>query len=359
MLAAVGLAAFAMSFVLFKQYESSRKPGVSKVDNPEGVPTEHPPGMVWVPGREFTMGTDEEDASYAERPAHRVRVDGFWMDETEVTNSQFREFVKATHYITVAERKPDWEEMKKQLPPETPKPSDDVLVPGSLVFTPPNKPVSLENSSAWWSWVPGADWQHPEGPGSNVVGKDNHPVVHVSYDDAIAYAKWAKKRLPTEAEWELAARGGLERKRYGWGDEFEPKGKLMANTWQGHFPDKNTKEDGYDRTSPVKSYPANSYGLYDMIGNAWEWCSDWYRPDLYEQRSALRLTNNPSGPDESYDPEEPYTPKRVTKGGSFLCCSNYCTNYRPSARRGTAADSGMSHVSFRCVVTRDMREPKP
>jgi formylglycine-generating enzyme required for sulfatase activity len=317
--------------------------------NPRG---DNPPGMVWVPGGEFTMGSDDPEAAPAERPAHQVRVDGFWMDVTEITNAQFRRFVKATGYATTAERPVVWEQLSKALPPGTPKPPDDRLVPGSLVFFPPVHPVSLDDQSGWWRWVPGANWRHPEGPDGTIDGKDDHPVVHVSWDDAIAYTKWAGKRLPTEAEWEFAARGGLEARKYAWGDVFQPGDRPLANTWQGHFPDANIRDDGFDRTAPVKSFPPNRYGLYDMIGNVWEWCADRYRPDIYRRISGHAVVANPAGPEASFDPNEPYQPKRVTRGGSFLCSPNYCSNYRPSARRGTATDSGMSHLGFRCVVAR-------
>jgi sulfatase modifying factor 1 len=309
-----------------------------------------PPGMAWVPGGEFTMGTDDPEAAPAEHPAHRVRVDGFWMDATEVTNAQFRRFVEATGYVTTAERPVDWGQLRKELPPGMPKPPDDRLAPGSLVFNPPGRPVSLDDHTAWWRWVPGASWRHPEGPGSSIEGKDDHPVVHVSWDDAVAYARWAGKRLPTEAEWEFAARGGLEGKNYAWGDELQPGDRPLANTWQGHFPDRNTGEDGFPRIAPVKSFPPNRYSLHDLIGNVWEWCSDWYRPDAYRLLPAGSVVVNPAGPESGFDPTEPYQPKRVTRGGSYLCSPNYCSNYRPSARRGTASDSGMSHLGFRCVV---------
>jgi formylglycine-generating enzyme required for sulfatase activity len=325
---------------------------------PMKEPGATPPGMAWIPGGEFTMGTDDPQAHPSEKPAHRVRVGGFWIDATEVTNAEFRRFVEATHYITTSERPVDWEVMKAQVAPGTPKPPDDQLAPGSLVFTPPDRPVPLDDITNWWKWVPGANWWHPEGPGSSIEGKDNHPVVHVSWDDAAAYAKWAGKRLPTEAEWELAARGGLESKTYAWGNEFKPGGKAQANTWQGHFPESNTDADGFPRTSPVKSFPPNGFGLYDMIGNVWEWCADWYRPDAYALDSGPGPAINPTGPDRSYDPEEPFQPKRVTRGGSFLCSENYCSNYRPSARRGTATDSGMSHLGFRCALTPAMRAGK-
>lgn len=322
-------------------------------------PADAPPGMVWVRGGEYLMGTDDLQANDAERPAHRVRVDGFWIDRTELTNAEFRKFVEATGYQTIAERPIRWEQLKTQLPPGTPRLPDDQLVPGSMVFTPPDRPVPLDDFSNWWRWVPGANWRHPEGPGSSIDGKDQYPVVHVAWDDAAAYARWAGKRLPTEAEWELASRGGLEGKKYAWGDEFQPGGKFQANTWQGHFPEVNAGDDGYPRLAPVKSFPPNGLGLYDTIGNVWEWCSDWYRPDSYRLDAGRSPVVNPQGPEKSYDPDEPYQPKRVIRGGSFLCSANYCVNYRPSARRGTATDSGMSHLGFRCVLTPEMRARKP
>jgi formylglycine-generating enzyme required for sulfatase activity len=315
-----------------------------------------PSQMVWIGGGEFVMGTDEQEAYPAERPAHQVRVDGFWMDETEVTNDQFRAFVTATNYVTVAERAPDWEQLKTQLPPGTPKPPDDVLVPASLVFVSPASPVSLANPAVWWAWTPGADWLHPEGPGSNIDGRGNHAVVQVSWEDARAYADWAGKRLPTEAEWEFAARGGLESQRYAWGNVFEPNGEIMVNTWQGHFPDVNSQTDGFGRTAPAKSFPPNGFGLYEMTGNVWEWCSDWYDAGLYTRRTGPAAAVNPVGPDKSYDPTALHSARRVTKGGSFLCTKEYCSNYRPSARRGTDWDTGMSHVGFRCVMTSDKWE---
>jgi formylglycine-generating enzyme required for sulfatase activity len=226
--------------------------------------------MAWVSGGEFTMGTDDPEAAPAEHPAHRVRVDGFWMDVTEVTNAQFRRFAEATGYLTTAERPVVWEQLRNELSPGTPRPSDDQLAPGSLVFSPPDHPVALDDHTAWWRWVPGANWRYPEGPGSSIEGKEDHPVVHVSWDDALAYANWAGKRLPTEAEWEFAARGGLDGRKYAWGDEFQPGDKPLANTWQGRFPDTNTQDDGFPRIAPVKSFPPNGYGLYDMIGNVWE-----------------------------------------------------------------------------------------
>jgi formylglycine-generating enzyme len=257
-----------------------------------------PVGMVWIQGGEFTMGTDEEEAYQPEKPAHRVKVDGFYMDETEVTNEMFAKFVEATGYVTVAEKKPDWEAMKKTLPPGTPEPSPDVMVAASLVFQPPSHQVPLNDITQWWVWVPGANWRHPEGPGSDLKGRENHPVVHVCWDDAMAYCQWAGKRLPTEAEWEYACRGGLEKKRYAWGDDFRPGEVWMANTFQGSFPDVNTGADGHMRTAAVKQFPANGYGLYDMIGNVWEWCSDWYRADEYPRRAGKATIDNPKGPSD-------------------------------------------------------------
>jgi formylglycine-generating enzyme len=311
-----------------------------------------PAGMVWIPGGEFEMGSVDALARPDERPIHLVRVDGFWMDTTEVTNAQFAEFVRATNYVTVAERAVDWEELKKQLPPGTAKPDDRMLQPGSLVFTPPDHPVDLRRFDQWWSWTTGASWQHPRGPDSSIEGRDNFPVVHVAYEDALAYCKWAGKRLPTEAEWEFAARGGLSKKVNVWGDE--PVDARRANTWQGHFPDKNTAEDGFERAAPVGSFPANGYGLHDMAGNVWEWCSDLYRPDTYARQMLLAgkgaVIVDPAGPERSLDPRNPNAPEsRVHRGGSFLCNDSYCASYRPSARMAAPPDSGMEHLGFRCV----------
>jgi sulfatase modifying factor 1 len=311
------------------------------------------PGMAWIPGSAFLMGTNDKESFPNERPAHLVQVQGFWIDEYDVTNAEFSKFVEATGYVTTAERKIDWEDLKKELPPGTPKPDDSALAPGALVFTPTSGPVPLNDLSAWWRWVHGANWRHPEGPESSIHGRENHPVVQVSWHDAVAYAQWAGKRLPTEAEWEFAARGGLESKRYVWGDEFKPGGKYMANTWQGLFPVHDTGEDGFVGTSPVGSFPANGYGLYDMAGNVWQWCSDWYRADANIEAASKNVCRDPRGPTESYDPGDPYSPKRVVKGGSFLCNPDYCESYRPSARRGTPPDTGSSHTGFRCVISRD------
>jgi formylglycine-generating enzyme required for sulfatase activity len=305
--------------------------------------------MVWIPTGEFTMGSDAPGSWPDEGPAHRVSLDGFWMDEHEVTNAEFRRFVEATGYVTTAERRPDVEEILRQSPPGTPSPPEESLVPGSLVFTTTEGPVPLDDYARWWRWTPGADWRHPEGPGSSVVGRDDHPVVQVSWDDAVAYATWAGKRLPTEAEWERAARGGLEGRRYVWGDEPPSDETALANLWQGHFPDRNSARDGFVRTAPVKSFPPNGFGLHDMAGNVWEWCADWYGRDLYATRSGGGVVVNPPGPERSPGPRRSGMPRRAQRGGSFLCNDTYCSRYRPSARHGCAPDTGMSHVGFRCV----------
>lgn len=304
-------------------------------------------GMVWIKGGEYMMGAADGEGRPDEYPQHKVKLDGFWIDITEVTNAQFKKFTDATGYITTAEKKPDWEELKKQLPPGTPKPDESMLVASSLVFTPPSLPVPLNDVAQWWSWKEGADWKHPQGPGSNIEGKDNYPVVHVSWYDAVAYCKWAGKRLPTEAEWEMAARSGTDNK-YTWGNEDPEKGKPKANTWQGSFPDKNTGWDQFNRSSPVKSFAANGFRVYDMAGNVWEWCSDWYRPDHYSSKKKM-LVANPKGPESSYDPMEPTIPKKVVRGGSFMCHASYCKGYRVSARMKTSPDTGLEHTGFRCV----------
>ena len=334
-----GIAVFGLAVYALRSGRSAEA-----TPRPSGpAPTE----MVWIPGGEFTMGSDADLARPEEKPAHRVRVGGFWMDEHEVTNAQFRKFVEATGYRTTAERVPTVEDILKNVEPGTPPPRKEDLVAGSLVFHPTKTPVDTRDYSQWWSWTPGACWKNPEGPGSTIEGRDLHPVVHVSWDDATAYAKWAGKRLPTEAEWEFAARGGLVDKTYVWGDEPLSKTKPQANIWQGEFPSHNTCADGFERTAPVKSFAPNGYGLFDMSGNVWEWCSDWFDEKLYAKRSSGSLLIDPAGPDVAPGPA--YTARRSQRGGSFLCCDEYCSRYRPSARHGGAPDTGMSHVGFRCV----------
>ena len=295
-------------------------------------------------GAQDPPGMDEVGmkATTDSRPIHRVYVDGFWMDKTELTNEQFEKFTKATGYVTVAERAPRAEDFPGA-PPEN-------LVAGSVMFTPPDHPVPLNNHFQWWNYVKGANWRHPDGPGSDLKGRAQHPVVHVAWEDAVAYAKWAGKRLPTEAEWEFAARGGLDRKPFVWGDVFMPGGKYQANTFQGHFPDTNTVEDGYAATAPVGTFPANGFGLYDMAGNVWQWVSDWYRPDYYAQLVAAGgVARNPQGPDSPYDPSEPGEKKRVQRGGSFLCTDQYCSRYMVGTRGKGEPDTGTNHLGFRCV----------
>lgn len=305
--------------------------------------------MVYIPGGTFGMGADNKQASPDEYPKHKVSVDGFWMDVTEVTNAQFAAFVKATGYVTTAERKPDWNDLKKQLPPGTPKPDDSQLVPASLVFNAPRHAVDMNDYSQWWKWEKGASWKHPQGAKSNLVGKANFPVVHISYYDAQAYCKWAGKRLPTEAEWEWAARGGLKDKIYPWGNKSVNTGKQKGNFWQGDFPVRNTVADKFYGSAPVKSFNANGYQLYDMAGNVWEWCSDLYNAQYYSQISNQAGITNPKGPQKSLDPQEPYATKRVVRGGSFLCNDSYCSGYRVARRMKETEDSSSENLGFRCV----------
>jgi formylglycine-generating enzyme required for sulfatase activity len=321
-------------------------------------PASDPPtGMAWIPGGEFSMGcADPRDIPYGgsdpmndARPIHRVRLAGFWMDATEVTNDQFAAFVKATGHVTVAERPPRAEDFPGA-PPEN-------LVAGSIVFTPPREPVPLRDATGaahlrWWAYVPGACWRHPLGPDSDIEGRGSDPVVHVAYEDAEAYARWAGKRLPTEAEWECAARGGLAGAPYPWGDEFLPDGTWMANTWQGRFPGENTAADGFAGVAPVGRFPANAYGLHDMSGNVWEWCADWYRPDTYEHDAGPDgrvVATDPRGPAESFDPQEPGQAKRVQRGGSFLCSDQYCSRYIVGTRGKGEISSSTNHIGFRCA----------
>lgn len=305
-------------------------------------------GMVLIKGGIFEMGGDTADASPDELPKHRVKVSSFYMDISPVTNAEFRAFVEATGYVTTAEQKSDWEEMKKTLPPDSPKPEDEALVPASLVFSKTTHPVNLQDYSQWWNWIPGANWQHPEGPDSSIEGKDNFPVVHVSWDDAIAYCKWAGRRLPTEAEWEYAARGGLKNQPYPWGTEALNEGKPKANTWEGNFPYQNTEHDGYEGLAPVKIYQPNGYGLYDMSGNVWEWTNDWY-DEKYYQKVANTLSVNPKGPLKTEDRMNGNLPQKTVRGGSFLCNASYCSGYRVSRRMRSSPDTSLSHTGFRTV----------
>ena len=305
------------------------------------APSPAPQDMNWIPGGEYTMGCADPSMEDAQPPV-RVSVDGFWMDRTEVTNEEFDRFVRATGYVTVAERAPQAKDF-----PGAPA---ENLVAGSVCFYPPDHPVSLGDHYAWWSYVPGASWRHPRGPKSGLRGLMRHPVVHLAWRDAAAYATWAGKRLPTEAEWEFAARGGKDGGKYIWGgDEMKPGGKWAANIWQGHFPDRDTREDGFEGTAPVGSFPPEGYGLYDMAGNVWEWCADWYRADAYARMAGHGVVRNPQGPSDSWDPAEPNEKKRVNRGGSFLCSDQYCSRYVLGSRGKGEQDSGASNLGFRCV----------
>lgn len=292
--------------------------------------------MVFLQGGKFQMGSDDPEFIDAQ-PVHEVVVNGFWMDEHEVTNAEFARFVKATGYITIAERPLD--------PKDYPNVPKENLIIGSPVFAPPENEVSLDDPTQWWRYVAGANWYHPHGPSSTIKNKPNDPVVQVCYEDAMAYAKWAGKRLPTEAEWEYAAKAGKQHKSYYWGEELKQDGKWMANIFQGNFPNKNALEDGYDFLAPVKSFPPNAYGLYDMEGNLWEWCNDFYRPDYYQTSSK----ENPQGPPDSYDPDEPNAIKRVVRGGSFLCSDQYCIRYKAGSRGKGEIRSASNNLGFRCV----------
>jgi formylglycine-generating enzyme len=315
------------------------------------APSPAPPGMVWIPGGEFSMGAADPrpldrggpDPMADARPIHRVYVDPFWMDATEVTNEQFARFVKATGYVTIAERKPTRAEF--------PTAPEENLVAGSVVFSPPPQAVPLDNHYRWWSYVPRASWRRPEGSDEGLRGRDQYPVVHVAYEDALAYAQWAGKRLPTEAEWEFAARGGLSGKVYPWGDELQPSGRWSANTYQGSFPVQERTEDGHAGLAPVAQYAPNAYGLYDVAGNAWEWVGDWYRPDYYASLAASGVARNPPGPGDSLDPSEPGEKKRVHRGGSYLCTDQYCTRYMVGTRGKGEVKTGSNHLGFRCVRT--------
>ncbi len=348
------LAVAGVGYVLATEFGSSlwgsgkkrRDPAASTKDlpapklNPNRPPGPAPDGMVWVPGGEFFMGTEDDDEEFPDAgPVHLVAVKGFWMDKAELTNEQFAKFVDATRYVTVAERVPDAREF--------PDVQADKLKPFSIVFKKPGPKdqINLRTHTGWWDLCYGTSWKHPDGPGSEIKGRDNYPVVHVCYEDAKAYCKWARKRLPTEAEWEFAARGGLDRKKYAWGDELKPGGRWMTNVWQGDFPHDDTGEDGHKGIAPGGAYPANGYGLFDMTGNVWEWCEDYYEASFY----ALSAKDNPQGPLFGIDENEPGVVKRVQRGGSFLCAENYCRRYIVASRGKGEPNSAQNHAGFRCV----------
>ena len=351
---AIGAAIVAASWM-----RSDRAPGETiavgrftpTIEQTKAPPAPAPPGMVWIPGGEFSMGAQDPpdmndavgmQATTDSRPVHRVFVDGFWMDTTEVTNQQFAEFVKATGYVTVAEKTPRAEDFPGA-PPEN-------LVAGSVIFSPPPQPVPLTDHFQWWAYAKGASWRRPLGADSTIDGKERFPVVHIAYDDAVAYATWAGKRLPTEAEWEFAARGGLSGQVFPWGNDFRPAERWMANSHQGHFPDRDSGEDAHTGIAPVAQFPPNGYGLYDVGGNVWEWVSDWYRHDYYTQLAGTgTVARNPPGPATSLDPSEPGTPKRVHRGGSFLCTDEYCSRYMVGTRGKGDPSTGTNHVGFRLV----------
>lgn len=316
-----------------------------------------PNGMVWIPAGTFQQGAVSHDkiAMAHEKPQHDVSVDGFFMDITEVTNAQFSRFINETGYITVAEREIIWDEIKVQLPEGTPKPHDSILQPGSLLFKKTKSSVpNLYDFSQWWQWSIGTNWRHPIGISSSLDNRENHPVVHVSYEDAQAYCDCAGRRLPTEAEWEHAARANKKNTVYFWGDDIS-KLSAQANSWEGEFPVFNTLKDGFERSAPVKSYPANDFGLFDMAGNVWEWTSDWYNVNYYSELAESKTPIiNPKGASKAYNPTNPYLKEKIIKGGSFLCSYTYCASYRVSSRMGSSTDSSSEHVGFRTVVTPDM-----
>ena len=305
-------------------------------------------GMVLIPSGNFKMGSNDNQSRKDEFPIHEVSIDSFWMDQTEVTNKEFSLFIKATGYVTTAEIRLNWSELKKDLPPGTPKPDDSLLKAGSLVFMPTKGPVNPDDYGVWWNWKSNTNWRSPKGPQSTINGKESHPVVHISWYDAQAYAQWSGKRLPTEAEWEWAARGGEEQALYPWGDELLNNGEVKTNSWEGAFPYENQMRDQFFYTAPVASFEANKYGLYDMSGNVWEWCSDWYDYSYYESLSNT-LTKNPKGPKKAYDPYLPYTKQKVMRGGSFLCNDSYCAGYRVASRMKSSPDTGLQHTGFRLV----------
>ncbi len=354
--------AFSLFILLFscKSQEEKRRENMPDFENVDVRPfaedalfakttTRDFSNMALIPAGTFEMGADNDQAAPDEYPKHRVKVDSFYMDLTEVTNAEFARFVEATGYITTAEKEVIWEEMQKTLPMGTPRPPDSLLQPAALVFQPAKSAVNLDDVSQWWHWTLGANWRQPQGPGSNLRGKENHPVIQVSWYDAIAYCKWAGKRLPTEAEWEYAARGGLVNNIYAWGNEHVDHGKAKANSWDGEFPYKNDQRDGFLRTAPVKHYEPNGYGLYDMSGNVWEWTTDRYDFNYYESLKGI-VAVNPRGSHISYDPYMHSMDLRSIRGGSFLCNDTYCSGYRVSRRMKSSPDTGLENTGFRCVA---------
>jgi formylglycine-generating enzyme required for sulfatase activity len=347
------------SIVGHQSRDTISKEDIELIETNDGLAEDYE-GMVKISGGVFDMGGDipsgfEDMPKTAlpqgdELPKHKVQVSDFWMDEHEVTNAQFRAFVNATGYITTAEKPMDWEELKKQVPPGTPKPPDEDLLPGSLVFHYADKNVSKDNLGNWWSFVHGANWRHPKGPGSSIEGLDNYPVVQVSWYDAVAYAKWAGKRLPTEAEYEYAMRGGFDNRMYPWGNNKTNEGIFYANQLQGEFPYTNSKDDGFEFLAPIKSFPPNGYGLYDIAGNVWEWTNDWYSAKYYyelEQSGSVAI--NPQGPEVGFEVHNNFVKNKSIKGGSFLCHDDWCSGYRNARRMRTTPDTSMEHVGFRCV----------
>ncbi|MDG1398587.1 MAG: formylglycine-generating enzyme family protein [Polaribacter sp.] len=351
---------FQIVFILFFGLSSCKKENEKAQNTLKTSAIQIPENMIWVESKTFLMGAKSTDqfAMKREKPAHKASVDGFYIDATEVTNKQFKAFVKATKYITVAERKIDWEDLKKQVPAGTPKPHDSLLQPGSLVFNKNvNTVVNMQNYSQWWTWKIGANWKQPYGSGTSIEGKDNFPVVHIALEDALAYCKWANRRLPTEAEWESAAQGTYKEAIFTWGDNT----KILdanANTWQGIFPTKNEPRDGFEFISPVKSYPSNSIGLFDMAGNVWELTSDFFNVNYYQDLDISKPILNPKGANKSYSPSNPYQVEYVIKGGSFLCHESYCSSFRISAKMGVTIDSGSDHMGFRTVATPEMLASK-
>lgn len=339
---------------------SCKKESTQTSENKEKTAVKTPENMVWVESKTFLQGAKDTDkfAMPREKPAHKVTVDGFYIDVTEVTNKQFKAFVKATKYVTIAEREINWEAMKSQVPAGTPKPHDSILQPGSLIFNKNvNAVVNMQNYTQWWTWKIGANWKHPYGPETSIEGKDDFPVVHIAIEDALAYCKWANRRLPTEAEWEAAAQGNNTDAIFTWGNDTTILNS-NANTWQGIFPTKNESKDGFEFISPVKSYPANSIGLFDMAGNVWELTSDLFNVNHYQELDTSKPLLNPKGATTSYSPSNPYQVEHVMKGGSFLCHESYCASFRISAKMGVAVDSGSDHMGFRTVATPEMLTSK-